>query len=154
MKCPFCQPGISSFVFARSGPFMAVYNIAPVFPGHSLIIPEKHIHSLMELTDNEITAMMLFSRKITALLLRVFNAGAFDWSVQEGEVAGQSLEHLHLHIVPRFPGDLPNPGDWYPEIQNNFDKILDSASRPRLNKEEMNRIIKKLREQAREEGLF
>ena len=153
MKCPFCEPEIKDSVFARDGQFLAVYNVAPIFPGHSLILPEEHIHSLLELSNEQVIEMMLFARKVTTLLLKTFKAEAFDWSVQEGENAGQSLEHLHLHIVPRYPGDLPNPGDWYPELQKNSDKILDSAFRPRLKNSEMEQIIKILREQAKAEGL-
>jgi len=154
MNCPFCSTHIEEFVFAREGQFRAVYNIAPIFPGHTLIVPEKHIASLLELGENEVTEMILFSRKVTAMLLKVFNAEAFDWSVQDGDIAGQSQAHLHMHIVLRYPGDLPNPGDWYPLIQQNYGEILDSALRPKLKNSETERITKKLREKAGEEGLF
>jgi len=154
MNCPFCQPDIQTSVFARSEHFLALYNRAPVFPGHSLVIPIKHVHSLLELSEEETTEMMLFSRKVTTLLLKVFKAQAFDWSVQDGEAAGQSMAHLHLHIVPRYPGDRADPGDWYPEVQQNYNEILDSALRPQIKSREMEGIVKKLREQAGEEGLY
>ena len=141
-------------MFARSGHFIALYNQAPVFPGHSLIIPSRHAHSLLELSEEETAEMMQFSRKVTRLLLKVFEAKAFDWSVQDGEAAGQSVAHLHMHIVPRRTGDRPDPGDWYPEIAQNTAEILDSAFRPKIPPDELERILDKLREQAKEEGLY
>ena len=116
MKCPFCRPWISEAVFAESQNFMAVYNIAPILPGHSLIVPKRHLESILDLSENELSEMMIFARKVTTVLLEVFHAEAFDWSVQDKEAAGQTISHLHLHMVPRLVGDLNEPGNWYPEI--------------------------------------
>jgi bis(5'-adenosyl)-triphosphatase len=154
MNCPFCLSDIQTTVFARSSRFMAIYNMAPILPGHSLIIPKKHIQSIMELKEGEVTEMILFARKVTAMLMKIFKAESFNWSVQEGEAAGQTMSHLHMHIVLRFPGDMPDPGDWYPKIQENYNTMLDSKSRTRLKNSEMERIIQKLRENSKEEGLF
>ena len=55
MNCPFCHTSIADAVFARSDNFLAVYNIAPIFPGHSLIIPRKHIESVMGLDEEKLT---------------------------------------------------------------------------------------------------
>jgi bis(5'-adenosyl)-triphosphatase len=147
MKCPFCDPEISDAIFARSKNFLAVYNIAPIAPGHSLIIPRNHHESILELKDAELEEMMIFSRRVTRLLMKVFDTDGFDWSVQDKEIAGQTLAHLHLHIVLRYPGDMPNPGDWYPKIQDNYNKILDSTARERLSKEELHKIIERLRKE-------
>ncbi len=154
MNCPFCLPDVQTSVFARSRRFLAIYNIAPIFPGHSLIIPENHIQSMMELDDEEVAEMILFSRKVTNLLLKVFKAEAFNWSLQEGDTAGQTQTHLHMHIVLRFPNDIPDPGNWYPKIQQNYSEILDSMNRPKFKTDEMDKIVRKLRAQAKEEGLF
>jgi bis(5'-adenosyl)-triphosphatase len=146
MECPFCVKSVLDAVFSESKNFIAVYNLAPILPGHSLIVPKKHIESLLELTDEEINEMMIFSRKVTLLLLEAFHAEGFNWSVQENEVAGQSVLHLHMHIVPRIKGDMKSRGDWYPKIEDNERLILDSRKRKKLNKDEMNQIITKLRE--------
>jgi bis(5'-adenosyl)-triphosphatase len=148
MTCPFCEPDMKDAVFAESGNFQAIYNIAPIFPGHSLIIPRRHVQSLMELTDDELSEMILFTREVTHMLLREFKAEAFNWSVQDKEAAGQTLTHLHLHIVPRYPGDIPEPGDWYPKVQKNFGEILDSADRIKLTTQELSSIVSSLRKSA------
>lgn len=149
MSCPFCDPSMEDSVFSETENFIAAYNIAPIFPGHSLIIPKKHIESVQDLENNELSEMMIFARQATNVLLRVFKTDAFNWSLQDREIAGQTLAHLHLHIVLRYPNDLPDPGDWYPEIQNNYSEILDSASRKRITRDEMRKIVERLRHEAR-----
>jgi bis(5'-adenosyl)-triphosphatase len=153
-NCPFCSPDVHNSVFARSDNFLAIYNIAPVLPGHSLIIPKKHIESILVLTEAEMLEMTLFAGKVTRLLLHVFKSDGFNWSIQDSEAAGQSLAHLHVHIIPRLNGDLPKPGDWYPLIQNNYSEILDSQKRQRLSISQMQKIVTCLREEASQMGLF
>jgi len=145
MECPFCNDTVREAVFAQSDNFLALYNIAPIFPGHSLIIPGKHIESIQNLSDEQLSEMIIFSRKVTDGLLQVFKAESFNWSLQEKESAGQTIAHLHWHIVLRFPGDMPNPGDWYPKIKSNYREMLDSEFRTKLNAAEMKQIVKKLR---------
>jgi len=145
--CPFCKSEISNSVFASSENFLAIYNIAPVFPGHSLIIPKNHIESILNLKDLEITEMSLFATKVTRLLLKVFNSDGFNWSIQDKEAAGQSVAHLHMHILPRLNGDLPNPGDWYPLLHNKSLLVLDSEYREKINPEQMTIIISRLRQE-------
>lgn len=133
---------------------MALYNSAPVLPGHSLIIPLKHAGSMMDLDENELSRMMVFTRKVSSMLMKTFKAEAFNWSLQDGMAAGQTVPHLHLHIVLRYANDMPNPGDWYPKIAANTDEILDSAFRPKLAAGVMAGIVQRLREEARKEGIF
>jgi bis(5'-adenosyl)-triphosphatase len=154
MDCPFCKPTIKESVFAESAGFMAIYNIAPILAGHSLIIPKNHIHSILELSKDALSEMTLFSQGVTTLLLKTFIAEAFNWSVQDKEFAGQTVSHLHLHIVPRYPYDLPSPGDWYPMIEKNFSDILDETSRQRLTSEQLKQIVLRLRQDALKAGLY
>jgi bis(5'-adenosyl)-triphosphatase len=90
--------------------------------------------------------MMVFARKITAVLKTVFNCDGFDWTIQDGVSAGQTVPHLHLHIVPRKPHDLPESNKWYSKIILNEAQILDSEHRERLSDNEYNAITIKLRE--------
>ena len=100
------------------------------------------------------TEMMSFTREVTGIVLTAFHAEAFNWSLQEKETAGQSIAHLHLHIVPRYPDDFPAPGDWYPKIQHNYNAILDSNYRRQLSDTEMHDIVNKLRLIAAKRKLF
>jgi bis(5'-adenosyl)-triphosphatase len=147
-NCPFCYPPITETGFAESENFLAIYNVAPILPGHSLVIPKWHLESLLALTDSELAEMMLFSRSTVKILLETFGVGAFNWTIQEGEAAGQSVRHLHLHLIPREFGDLPRPGDWYPRLRTSEEEIIDSQSRPRLTPAEMQSVLRKIRETA------
>lgn len=148
--CPFCNKRIREVSFLSDGSNMAVVNIAPALPGHSLVIPSKHVSSLLDLTETEITAFFNTAAKATKILLKAFNTDAFDWSVQEKEEAGQSVEHLHLHIVPRLKNDLNDPGDWYPLLQKADRMIIDKPGRERLSETGLEIIVKKLRQVAAE----
>ncbi len=144
-NCPFCNDAVRNSVFLSDDGFLALYNIAPVLPGHSLVIPEKHLISLFDLTGPEITRMFETARKALRVLMTAFSTDAFDLSLQEKPEAGQTIEHLHLHIVPRMKNDLKSPGDWYPMVADNDNAMIDSFSRPRLNDEAMSQIVTELR---------
>lgn len=149
-NCAFCHPHVQENHFARSENFLAVYNIAPILPGHSLIIPKWHVLSLMALSEQELCEMMLFSRKVVQVLMNVFGHTGFDWTIQEGIEAGQTIPHLHLHVIPRAQNDLPQPGDWYPRLKQSELEIIDSSARPKLSFDELQTIAAKLKEAAKE----
>jgi bis(5'-adenosyl)-triphosphatase len=146
MNCPFCLPVVNDSVFAESGNFLAIYNIAPILPGHVLIIPRKHVSRFLEIDDNQMTEMVVFSRKVIKVLEKAFGSKSFNWTIQEGEPAGQTIEHMHLHIIPRQSKDLAEPGDWYPRLIKNESKMIDSLTRPKHTPDEMKKIIQYLRD--------
>ena len=149
--CPFCREEVQADHFAGSDNFLALYNLAPILPGHSLVIPRRHILSLMDLDDRELCELTLFSRDVVKILQKAFGSRAFDWTIQEGLEAGQTIPHLHLHIIPRVQGDLPQPGDWYPLLEQSEAEIIDSEARPKLTEDEMRAIVRRLREIRNEE---
>ena len=149
-SCPFCREQVQANHFAASEHFLALYNLAPILPGHSLVIPRRHILSLMELDDLELCELTLFSRDIVKVLQKAFGSRSFDWTIQEGLEAGQTIPHLHLHLIPRVQGDLPQPGDWYPLLEQSESEIIDSEARPKLTESEMQAIVRKLRRTAEE----
>jgi bis(5'-adenosyl)-triphosphatase len=137
-RCPFCSPDNQRNAFAFSASFLALYNVSPILPGHSLIIPRMHVKSMRSLSDELTSELFLFARKVTEVLLTFYGTDAFDWSLQDNDAAGQTVPHLHLHIIVRHPSDLPNPGDWYPLLDEQGKKGNDG--RFRLNNDEYSRI--------------
>jgi bis(5'-adenosyl)-triphosphatase len=146
-KCPFCNPNIDNTAFSESQNFLAIYDIAPILPGHSLIIPKQHIQSIHDLSNEQLYEFLQFGREVTRKLSIFFKTEAFDWIIQEKEEAGQSIPHLHLHIILRTKNDLPDAGDWYSVLKNkNKEEIVDSENRPRFSIEELKIIAKRLRD--------
>jgi bis(5'-adenosyl)-triphosphatase len=143
-NCSFCRKEIFEKSFCTTSRFSAFYNIAPILPGHSLIIPNKHYESLFELSDEELSEMMVFARKITSVLKTVFNSDGFDWTIQDGISAGQTVPHLHLHIIPRVTKDLRDGDEWYNHISENESILKDNMSRKVLKSKEYDKITKQL----------
>jgi len=143
--CPFCNRNVTSGAFAEENSFIALYNHAPVVPGHSIIIPVRHVTNMFDLSDKEYIGLFLFARKVTAFLNKYFLTDEFDLSLQQGLNAGQSVEHLHLHIIPRHANDLPDGEEWFHKLNKVKPNLLDSGRF--LDNEEMTHMSGLLREE-------
>lgn len=77
----------------------------PIVPGHSLICPIRVVESCEELTFEEWQAILSLKGQVCEVLQKVFGAEGFNFAWNRGEVAGQTVPHFHLHVVPRKPGD-------------------------------------------------
>lgn len=139
--CPFCNINTDKTEFAESQNFRGIYNIAPILPGHSLIIPKSHVTSLLDLDEADIAEMVSFSQKCVRMLQKAFNTTGFNWTIQEGEEAGQTVRHLHLHLIPRKRNDLPHPGDWYPKLLQSESELIDSDERHKLSEEQVAVVV-------------
>lgn len=145
-QCPFCGDKIAYATFLETPNFRAIYNIAPILPGHSLVIPKRHIESFLDLSDEEVTEFIFLGRSAIKLLLKIFKTSAFNWTIQEKSEAGQTIAHLHLHLIPRKEKDLENPGDWYPLIlKQENEGLIDSETRAKLSIEEVKTIVNKIK---------
>lgn len=140
--CPFCDESIKVAVFAESEHCMALYNRSPILPGHSLIVPKKHYSKILDLSEVVYADMMHFLRIVSSGLIKAYDATGINWTLQEGEDAGQTIDHMHFHLIPRHPKDLPEPGDWYPRLREN--ENIDSNQRPNLSHEELKSIVDNL----------
>lgn len=145
-SCVFCKSDIKEASFMETDNFLAIYNISPILPGHSLIIPKRHISSFLELSQNELTEFISLGQKTAKILSDYFKKSAFNLSIQDGIAAGQTVYHLHMHIIPRVENDLKEPGDWFSELQKKFyHSETDSSERTKLSKEELLEIVKDLK---------
>lgn len=147
--CPFCRHDIDEISFVESAHFRAIYNVAPILPGHALIIPKLHVESVMDLSEAEFCEFMLLGKTAIRILEKVFLTTGFNWTIQEGEAAGQEVRHLHLHVIPRKGGDLPTPGGWYPILKRHESEIIDSVQRPRLTDQQLRSVVAHIREVGR-----
>jgi bis(5'-adenosyl)-triphosphatase len=147
--CPFCNINTDKTEFAESQHFRAIYNIAPILPGHSLIIPKSHVTSLLDLDETDISEMVIFSQKCVKMLQQAFNTNGFNWTIQEGEEAGQTVRHLHLHLIPRKRNDLPHPGDWYPKLLQSESELIDSEERHKLSEDQVGVVVAMIKKLAK-----
>lgn len=106
--CVFCEMPVSAYVI-ESDYFYGLFDKYPVTEGHLLIIPKRHAETLFELTEDERKALFEIMEDGKALLEKKFNPSGFNFGVNQGLTAGQTIPHLHLHIIPRYVGDMEDP---------------------------------------------
>ncbi len=80
-----------------------------VSPGHTLVIPRRHVASFFDLTPEEINACMELITEERKLLDEEFKPDGYNIGVNVGPAAGQSIFHVHIHVIPRYKGDVENP---------------------------------------------
>ncbi|HPA77226.1 MAG TPA: HIT domain-containing protein, partial [Kiritimatiellia bacterium] len=108
-SCIFCEMD-SARVIAREGSCYAVYDGFPVSEGHILIIPERHIASFRELTEDEWLSVHKLAKKLSARLLEQDKTiDGFNLGINDGKAAGQTIFHAHVHLIPRRKNDVENP---------------------------------------------
>lgn len=80
-----------------------------VSPGHTVVIPKRHVSEFFDLTQDEVAACMDLINEEKELIDKEFNPDGYNIGVNVGPVAGQSILHTHIHIIPRYKGDVENP---------------------------------------------
>jgi len=106
--CPFCSIAADKIISQNSLSF-TVRDALPVSPGHTLILPKRHIASIFEATNEEVTALWEALQKSRKELIKEFSPDGFNIGINDGLAAGQTILHLHIHIIPRYEGDMPDP---------------------------------------------
>ena len=96
---------VTSQVFHLTPHSFALVNLKPLLPGHILVSPLRPLPRLADLSKDELSDLFLTVTRIQRTLTRVYKADAFNVAVQDGEVAGQSVKHVHCHVIPRTTGD-------------------------------------------------
>ena len=88
---------------------MAVRDSFPVSKGHTLVISRRHAPPYFEATPEERLALWEGVAAVKSLLDQELNPDGYNVGFNAGQAAGQTIAHLHIHIIPRFTGDTPNP---------------------------------------------
>ena len=87
----------------------ARYDRYPVSPGHLLLIPFRHVAGLFDATDMEQAALLALVREAKDFLDDRFHPDGYNVGVNVGKIAGQTVMHLHVHVIPRYAGDMEDP---------------------------------------------
>ncbi|MEW6458657.1 MAG: HIT domain-containing protein [Bacillota bacterium] len=87
----------------------AIYDRYPVSVGHMLIIPKRHLPSYFDITTEERLSIFALVDDCRLMLQAKFNPNGYNIGINDGEAAGQSVWHCHVHLIPRYFGDVDNP---------------------------------------------
>jgi diadenosine tetraphosphate (Ap4A) HIT family hydrolase len=107
--CPFCRRIAAGDYDAANDLAVAFGDGFPVSPGHTLVLPRRHEADFFALSADEQTAILDLVRVVHADLKASTAATGFNVGVNVGADAGQTVGHTHLHVIPRYRGDVPDP---------------------------------------------
>jgi len=105
-SCPFCSP---LRPVAHNALAYALDDRFPVNPGHTLIVPFRHVASFFETTVDERMAMLRLVDEVKRLLDQRHQPDGYNIGVNVGVTAGQTVMHVHIHLIPRYAGDVTEP---------------------------------------------
>ena len=108
-NCPFCKVESEREIIASSLLSVACYDGFPVSPGHALIIPKRHVSSFFDLSKEERQDLLNLADSVKRILEERYHPDGYNIGINVGEAAGQSIFHVHMHLIPRYQGDVPSP---------------------------------------------
>lgn len=108
MDCLFCKivsGEIPSYKVYEDENILAFLDVAPVSPGHTLVVPKKHFTNLEDIPENELCALIRAVKKIGKSIKAGLGAPGYNVSENNDPAAGQVIPHIHFHVIPRAKGD-------------------------------------------------
>lgn len=108
-QCMFCNLSQDKEIIAENDLAIAFYDGFPVNPGHSLIIPKRHVANYFDLTAEECAAMQDLLKTVKKKVEDRFHPNGYNIGVNVNAAGGQSVFHVHMHLIPRYLGDVDNP---------------------------------------------
>ncbi len=143
---------LANQIFHRTEHSFALVNLRPLVKGHVLVVSNRIAPLLSDLHDHEYDDLWKTVRKVQQALKKQYNCDAFNVAVQDGQSAGQSVPHVHVHILPRYNGDLERNDDIYDQLEMWAPREEDSQKKKRLevpdDDERKDRTIEKMAEEA------
>lgn len=109
MSCVFCQRLQSADLLATNEKAAAFPDAFPLTPGHTLILPRRHEGNFLSLNDEEHAAIWRLVVAVRAIIDRQHRPQGYNVGANVGAAAGQTVDHAHLHLIPRYAGDVPEP---------------------------------------------
>ncbi len=115
-NCIFCKIAngqIPSHTLYEDERFRVIFDLGPATKGHALILPKEHFDNIYELDDETASNAFLIAKKMASAMKKAFEADGFNIIQNNGEPAGQTVFHFHMHLIPRYEGDKAI-GFWKP----------------------------------------
>ncbi len=125
MDCIFCKIAngeIPSAALYEDEDFKVVMDMGPAAKGHSLILPKQHYANVYELPEETASKAFLLAKKMAGVMTEALEADGFNIVQNNGEAAGQTVFHFHMHLIPRYEKDQAgfgwNPGTLTDEVRD------------------------------------
>lgn len=107
-NCLFCNYD-KELIIAENKYAFAIMDKFPVNEGHTLVIPKRHFQSFFEASEEEIKGIYSLLHEVKEMLDIQYEPEGYNIGVNDGYHAGQTVMHLHVHVIPRYRGDVENP---------------------------------------------
>ncbi|MFO7956167.1 MAG: HIT family protein [Candidatus Brocadiia bacterium] len=107
-ECVFCkiiEGGIPAATLIETDKVISFLDINPVNPGHALVVPKRHVSSFLDLQQDELHVTIFIAKRVAAAVTEATESPAFNILQNTGESAGQLIDHVHMHVIPRSPDD-------------------------------------------------
>lgn len=111
MSIYFSTFNVTTQVFHRTTLSYGLVNLKPLIRGHVLVCPLRVVPRFSDLSSSEITDLFCTVQRVSNMIQRVFDAPAVNIAIQDGVEAGQTVPHVHAHVIPRYKGDFEGQGD-------------------------------------------
>lgn len=125
-NCIFCKilaGEIPSTAVYEDDDFKAILDVNPAAQGHVIILPKNHAANIYELPDEDASKIMIVAKKIATAIEKAYHCDGVNILQNNGEAAGQTVFHLHVHVIPRFKGDTVNIGWKQGDMPEDLDAI-------------------------------
>lgn len=106
--CPFCQLAPERIILENNFG-LVIRDGFPISLGHTLVIPKRHIGSFFDITESERAALLALLGQAKQQLDTEHAPAGYNIGINDGPAAGQTVPHLHIHLIPRYQGDLEDP---------------------------------------------
>ena len=107
--CPFCNPEKDRKIVLETATVFAFYDKFPVNKGHALIIPKRHCANYFDLSRTEQADCWKLLNKVKEMVQERYHPDGFNVGININEAAGQTVPHVHIHLIPRYTGDVAEP---------------------------------------------
>ena len=132
--CIFCKIAngeIPSATLYEDDDFRVILDLGPASKGHALILPKAHAANIYEISDDMAAKAMILAKKMATKMTEALKCDGFNIVQNNGEPAGQTVFHFHMHLIPRYEGDQVGitwkPGTLTDEVKNEILEKLKSC---------------------------
>lgn len=108
INCIFCKISageIPSYTIYEDNKFKAIFDLSPATRGHAIILPKEHFRNIFELDDEFAKEALFVAKKVATAMKEVLNCDGFNILQNNEEIAGQTVFHFHIHLIPRYIND-------------------------------------------------